>query len=169
MPTDLTIEFDASTKHGNPGHSWYGWVALDPWGQVVYQDCGHLGVAGSNEAEFLAMMHGMNFARDLGYVKKLRVIGDSQLVINAMDARDGYFLNETLTDCVNAALKIEEHFERVTYHWVPRRFNGFADRLAQIASMHNPARKLRELDRSDFDLLPSKFLAKKQYPEDLEL
>lgn len=171
MATDLTIEFDASSKAGGSGgHSWYGWVALDPWGQVVYQDCGHLGyVTSSNEAEFLAMMSGMDFARDLGYVKKLKVIGDSQLVINAMEWRDGYFASEVLTECVDASLKIEEHFERVTYHWVPRKYNGHADRLAQIASMRFPARHMRDLDRSSFDLLPSKFLAKKQYPQDPEL
>ena len=86
----------------------------------------------SNQAEYVALITGMFKARDEG-MRRLRVKGDSQLVINQMtgvfNVRSNNIsaLHEYATDTKNEA------FQLVTFDLIPRAQNSEPDALASEA------------------------------------
>lgn len=84
----------------------------------------------NNQAEYLALIAGMEKARELG-VKELTVRGDSQLVIRQMEGK--YRVkNPNVKPLFEKAKEIERHFDRITYEWIPREKNKEADSLANL-------------------------------------
>ncbi len=151
---DLILETDGSTKKTNPGPSAWGFVALGPWGNVVYEDCGVLPQHGtSNEAEFWAAWHAMQFARDLGYVKRLELRADSLTMIRQLEGKYG-FRSEALTRVAERVIEQMAFFDEVSLIWVPRKWNKHADALANAAFEHNKNAAIRRIDRASFEMMP---------------
>lgn len=71
-------------SRGNPGISGYGLVVYDDENHVIYQESKFLGVKTNNEAEYLALIGALTWAR--GYcrdhsIAKLNFYSDSQLLV----------------------------------------------------------------------------------------
>src|ERR1035438_1374804 len=73
-------------SRGNPGPAGYGAVIEDPEGRVVARLSEYLGRQTNNNAEYKALLAVLNWALQHG-VEKLRVISDSELMVNQMKGR----------------------------------------------------------------------------------
>nr|ABA94235.1 retrotransposon protein, putative, unclassified [Oryza sativa Japonica Group] len=77
--------------------------------------------ATNNMAEYEGLLAGLRVAAGLG-IRRLLVLGDSQLVVNQMDTY------------VRQVRRMERHFDRIKLRHVPRRDNTVADELSRLAS-----------------------------------
>nr|ABB47352.2 retrotransposon protein, putative, unclassified [Oryza sativa Japonica Group] len=77
--------------------------------------------ATNNMAEYEGLLAGLRVAAGLG-IRRLLVLGDSQLVVNQMDAY------------VRQVRRMERHFDGIELRHVPRRDNAVADELSRLAS-----------------------------------
>lgn len=86
----------------------------------------------NNRAEYEALIIGMEMLVELG-AKKVRIYGDSQLVICQMN---GEFksISSVSQECGVMAQKLSKQFKEVTFVHIPREENRMADQLSQIAS-----------------------------------
>ncbi|XP_043692995.1 uncharacterized protein LOC122643442 [Telopea speciosissima] len=87
----------------------------------------------NNIAEYEACVIGLEAAMALG-IKKLRVYGDSSMVI--CQTQGGWKMkNEKLKPYQEHLEGMIENFEEITFEYLPRINNRFADALATLASM----------------------------------
>jgi len=87
----------------------------------------------NNQAEYEACLIGMEAALEVG-VKKLEVIGDSNLVVSQANG-DWKVKEEKLKPYHKDLEEVIRQFEEVTFMHIPRMKNRFADALATLASM----------------------------------
>ena len=88
--------------------------------------------ASNNQAEFAALLGGLRAAVELG-ATKLRVRGDSLLVIRAMDPRDCSVLRHpAMVPLWTEAQRLAAGLD-ITWEHVPREQNALADRLSNVA------------------------------------
>ncbi len=151
---DLILETDGSTKKTNPGPSAWGFVALGPFSNVIYEDCGVIPKhCTSNEAEYWALIHALRFAKDLGYVKRIEIRADSLTMIRQLEGKYG-FRSEGLNHLATLVGDVLDTFDVVSLLWVPRKWNGHADALASAAFEHNKNAAVRRIKRDDFERMP---------------
>lgn len=81
----FTAHCDGGSR-GNPGPSGYGAVIEDPAGQVVARLSEFLGKQTNNYAEYSGLLAVLNWALENG-VRRLRVVSDSELMVNQMKGR----------------------------------------------------------------------------------
>lgn len=162
---DLVLETDGSTKRANHrgvGPSSWGFVALTPWMDVIYEDCGLCGMMNSNQAEYRAVWEALKFARDLNYPRKIQVRSDSTTLVNQMSR--GFGLTEQgVSHPSSKVALVALGFDEVTYIWTPRMYNHHADRLANAAFSQYPIREIRKIDRKEFDQLPKGWCDEGEY------
>ncbi len=154
---DLVIECDGATKkktQARIGPSSWGFVALGPWGNVIYEDCGVIPQhCTSNEAEYWAVIHALRFAKDLGYVKALEIRSDSLNMIRQLEGKYG-FRSEALNHLATIVVDVLDTYEKVSLLWVPRKWNSHADALANAAFEHNKNAAIRRINRCEFEMMP---------------
>lgn len=131
---EATLFFDGSAQP-NPGAGGAGVHLVDDRGHSLYRDgfavpcLSNYGDVTNNQAEYAALEHGLQIAIDEG-IKKLRVKGDSELVVNQLNGE--YRCNSArLVPYFNAIRRLERDFHNVEYVHIPRSKNGVADRLAK--------------------------------------
>lgn len=73
-------------SRGNPGPAGYGAVIEDPGGRVVARLSEYLGRQTNNHAEYQGLLAVLAWALEHG-VKRLRVVSDSELLVNQMKGR----------------------------------------------------------------------------------
>jgi len=88
----------------------------------------------NNTAEYEGLLAGLRIAADLG-IRKLIVIGDSQLVVKQVNKDYQSPLMEAYVDEVR---KLEERFDGLQAGHVPRAENGIADDLSKCAALKLP-------------------------------
>lgn len=131
-PTDpyfhgiATLYFDGGSR-GNPGVAAGAAVLVftDKRSVTVSQ---YLPRATNNEAEYTGLAIGLEKARELG-VKKLKIHGDSQLVINQVKGA-WKLKSENLRSLLTRVKKLLTEFEKVELEWIERSRNHLADAAA---------------------------------------
>ncbi len=121
------MNFDGCSK-GNPGISGAGAVIYDD-NTEIWSDSFFVGEkATNNHAEYAGLILGLQQAVELD-IKRLLVIGDSQLVINHMK---GIYKcsSPNLIELYNRAKQLEKQFDEIFYEHVLRNFNKRADELS---------------------------------------
>jgi len=73
-------------SRGNPGPSGYGAVIEDPQGRIAARLSEYLGKQTNNYAEYSALLAVLKWANQNG-VKHLKVVSDSELMVNQMKGR----------------------------------------------------------------------------------
>ena len=123
-----TLYFDGCCK-GNPGKSGAG--------AVIYKDTTEIwsksklvGIATNNQAEYEGLILGLNGAIELN-IKKLKVIGDSKLVINQLSGNYKIKSNN-LIESYNIAKDKIKYFDFILFYHIERNKNKRADELANI-------------------------------------
>ena len=91
----------------------------------------HFG-SSNDEAEYKALLYGLRMAISLG-VRRLMVYGNSDIVVNQV-MKEWDVGSPAMTGYCNAVRKLENKFEGLELHYIPRLKNQAADELAKIGS-----------------------------------
>lgn len=114
---------------GNPGDSGAGVIAFNGEGNELYSTSIYLGRMTNNMAEYEALIHALEKARE-SMVKRIHVYTDSLLLANQVNGV--YKINSScLQEYVNRARLILRGFESSSIKYIPREQNRLADRLAR--------------------------------------
>jgi probable phosphoglycerate mutase len=126
----FTAHCDGGSR-GNPGPAGYGAVVEDSKGQVVARLSAFLGVQTNNYAEYAGLLAVLKWAAENG-VKRLRVVSDSELMVNQMNGR--YKVGSpSLRPLWEEARQMTRRLERFEITHTLRGGNTEADRLANEA------------------------------------
>ncbi len=118
-------------SRGNPGPAAIGVVLEDADGNVLEEIGARIGTATNNQAEYQALLTGLETALDRG-VARLLISSDSELLVRQL--RQEYKVkNEQLKELYLQARTLIQDFERVDVKHVPREENQRADALANQA------------------------------------
>lgn len=124
IPTKVRLFADGGSR-GNPGPSALGFVVLDEENQLLHQDNKYLGLTTNNQAEYHAVIAGMEWCLSKN-VREIKIHLDSMLVVNQMN---GQFKvkNRDLWTLYESAKELSKKFRKATFTHVPREMNKLAD------------------------------------------
>ncbi len=127
----VIVEADGGSR-GNPGPAGYGAAVFDPaTGAVLAERSEAIGTETNNVAEYRGLIAGLTAADELG-ARKVAVRMDSKLVVEQMKGT-WQVKNVALRDLAREAATLRSRFDEVTFEWIPRERNKYADRLANEA------------------------------------
>lgn len=127
----VIVEADGGSR-GNPGPAGYGsvvWTA--DHSTVLAESKQAIGRATNNVAEYRGLIAGLEEAAKLG-ATEVAVFMDSKLVVEQMSGR-WRVKHPALAPLYTEACALAARFDRVSYTWLPREKNSYADRLANEA------------------------------------
>ncbi|ODQ95192.1 bifunctional RNase H/acid phosphatase [Mycolicibacterium holsaticum] len=139
----VLVEADGGSR-GNPGPAGYGAVV---WSQdratMLAESKEAIGQATNNVAEYRGLIAGLEMAAELG-ASEVAVYMDSKLVVEQMSDR-WRVKHPDLAPLHQQAKALATRFDRITYEWIPRAKNSYADRLANeamdaAAEIENPTK-----------------------------
>lgn len=125
----LTIFTDGGAR-GNPGSAGAG-VVIKSDGEVVDEISEYLGEATNNQAEYTAILLGLERAKELG-AKEVESVMDSELACKQLNGE--YKVKDP--DLAKIFIKVwnlTHEFDKVTFRHVRREFNKEADALVNKA------------------------------------
>jgi len=126
----VSLYCDGASR-GNPGPSGAGAVLLDEKGEEIFELSRYLDNGTNNEAEYRALVRGLEAAADLG-VKRLEIFLDSELVVRQLNGT--YKVrNPRLRSLFDQAMSRLQRFDDYAIFHVGRELNQQADRLANEA------------------------------------
>lgn len=126
----VVLKTDGGSR-GNPGPSGAGWVVFSPDGAVIATGNEYLGRRTNNEAEYAAVLLGLQAVLELGYQSvDLRV--DSELLVKQVK---GIYRvkNERLKPLFGEVKRLLQRFSSSTVEHIRREANSDADRQANLA------------------------------------
>jgi probable phosphoglycerate mutase len=126
----FTAHCDGGSR-GNPGPAGFGAIVEDPKGRVVVRLSEYLGRQTNNYAEYSGLLAVLKWGVENG-VKRLRVVSDSELMVNQMKGR--YKVGSPgLRPLWEEARRLSARLERFEMRHTLRGGNQEADRLANDA------------------------------------
>lgn len=129
MTRRLIVEADGGSR-GNPGPAAYGALVRDAvTGRVLREVAEYIGEVTNNVAEYRGVIAGIDQALSVDPTAVIEARLDSKLVVEQMSGRWA-IKNANLREL---ALRARSLSSAVTYVWVPRAENAYADRLANEA------------------------------------
>lgn len=141
----VVIEADGGSR-GNPGPAGYGAVVWTADRSTVLAETKQaIGRATNNVAEYRGLIAGLDDAVKMG-ATEVSVLMDSKLVVEQMSGR-WKVKHPDLVELHAQARVLASRFHRISYTWVPRARNSYADRLANEA-MDAAARANSTVDKS---------------------
>ncbi|MEZ0363426.1 bifunctional RNase H/acid phosphatase [Mycobacterium sp. pUA109] len=127
----VIVEADGGSR-GNPGPAGYGSVVWSADRATVLAESKQaIGRATNNVAEYRGLIAGLAEAARLG-ATEVAVSMDSKLVVEQMSGR-WKVKHPDLVTLHGQARELAAGFERISYRWIPRERNSYADRLANEA------------------------------------
>ncbi|MBX6351455.1 MAG: ribonuclease HI family protein [Clostridia bacterium] len=127
---ELALETDGAAR-GNPGPAGIGVVGRAPTGEVVFEIAQAIGRTTNNQAEYRALIAGLEKALALG-VECVRVKSDSELMVRQMLGE--YRVRDAgLKPLHEKARRLAAKLVSFAIVHVPRGENEAADRLANLA------------------------------------
>jgi broad specificity phosphatase PhoE/ribonuclease HI len=127
----LVVEADGGSR-GNPGPAGYGAVVRDAdTGEVLAERAASLGRTTNNVAEYQGLLAGLLAAAELD-PSAVEVRMDSKLVVEQMSGR-WRVKHPDLQPLHAEGRRLAAALPAVTFGWIPRERNSYADRLANEA------------------------------------
>jgi len=127
----VIIEADGGSR-GNPGPAGFGCVVwADDHTRVLAEHKRQIGIATNNVAEYRGLIAGLEEARRLG-ATEVAVRMDSKLVVEQMSGR-WKVKHPAMAELHQQARAVASTFDTVSFNWIPRERNTYADRLANEA------------------------------------
>lgn len=124
--------FTDGASRGNPGPAAAGVVIKDESGKIFAEDHCFLGQMTNNEAEYRALLFGLEKAQTLPKDNELVVLMDSELVVSQI--RGTYKIKAPHLRQLLMEVKVKERaFPNIFYKLIPREKNAHADALANEA------------------------------------
>ena len=131
MSRRLIVEADGGSR-GNPGPAGYGAVVRDAdSGEVLAERAASLGRVTNNVAEYQGLLAGLRAAVELEPAA-VEVRMDSKLVVEQMSGR-WRVKHPDLQPLHAQGRELARVLPAVTFGWIPRERNSYADRLANEA------------------------------------
>lgn len=125
------ILYADGASRGNPGPAAIGFVLRDSDDQVIHEGSEFIGRATNNEAEYRALIRGLQTAQGLG-VRRLQVRLDSELVVRQLGGR--YRVRSPgLRPLHQRVMELTKSFASFEVAHIPRESNRRADTLANRA------------------------------------
>lgn len=124
----LTIYTDGASR-GNPGPAAIGVVVLDETGRLVSKLSKAIGTATNNQAEYLALIAGLEQAARLGG-DTLDIKLDSQLIVRQLM---GSYKSKELSSLYRQTRQLLLRFKSYSVEHIPREQNKVADALSRKA------------------------------------
>jgi ribonuclease HI len=128
--TVFSLYTDGASR-GNPGPAGAGVLLLDEKGRPILELNRFLGKATNNEAEYQALIAGLEAAEKLG-LSRLQIFLDSELVVKQLQG-EYRVRNPRLQPLFDEVASRLQRFSRYAIMYVPRDRNQAADRLANEA------------------------------------
>jgi ribonuclease HI len=131
MNTNKVIIYTDGAARGNPGPAGIGVVIKDENGPILEKISRRLGITTNNQAEYQAIIIGLEKAISLG-VKNVVVKSDSELVVNQIN---GHYKikNTALRPLYQKVVQLIGQLESFSIFYIPREQNAAADALANKA------------------------------------
>ena len=128
---DKLVIFTDGAARGNPGPAAIGVVLQDEKGNTVATICKALGKKTNNQAEYTAVISGLEKAISLG-AKQVLLKSDSELVVKQLT---GLYKvkNADLREMYQQAIKLTGQLQKFTAVNIPREQNRQADALCNKA------------------------------------
>ena len=124
------VLYTDGASRGNPGKSAIGIVIAEASGKVIHELGEAIGNATNNEAEYRALVRGLERAKHYGSEIEIRT--DSELL--ARQLKGLYKVRaDNLKPLYAEAQRALKHFRHVTIAIIPRTLNRRADKLANEA------------------------------------
>lgn len=131
MNINKAVIYTDGAARGNPGPGAIGVVIKDEAGAIAAKISQRLGVTTNNQAEYQAIIAGLEKAVGLG-VKSADVKSDSELVVNQINGR--YKIKNTgLRPLYQKVVQLTGQLESFSISYIPREQNKAADDLANQA------------------------------------
>ncbi len=129
---ELILYSDGGAR-GNPGDAAIGIVITKPDSTILYEHKEYIGVKTNNQAEYTALIKGLEMAKGYG-ARKVKSHLDSELVVKQMKG-EYRVRNKGLQPLFQKARALEGEFDSVTYRYVPRTHDKIqiADQLVNEA------------------------------------
>ena len=125
MTTPAVIHFDGGARPSNPGPAAIGYtIEAENW---CDEGSDHLGKATNNEAEYRALIRGLEVASKQGCAE-VKAIGDSQLVVRQVTG-NWQTNKKHLRELRDRTRDLAKEFEQFEIEWVDRGENLRADEL----------------------------------------
>lgn len=134
MPRRLTIYTDGGAQP-NPGPAGIGVVIVDDSGGVVFEASHSIGHATNNQAEYHAVILGLQEARRL-QAQDVEIRSDSQLLVKQLNG-EYRVRNPELQSLFHRSLQLAKAFRSWAAVHIPRERNRAADALARKALRHS--------------------------------
>jgi ribonuclease HI len=129
MTTPAVIHFDGGARPTNPGPAAIGYtIEAEDWSD---EGSDHLGEATNNEAEYHALIRGLEVASKEGCIE-VEARGDSQLIVQQVTG-DWQTKEPRLRELRDRARDLTEEFEKFEIQHIPREENKEADELVDQA------------------------------------
>lgn len=120
---------------GNPGPAAWGFV-IKVDGRIIKEDCGYIGIATNNFAEYTALVEALSHLRKNFKGESAKVYLDSKLAVSQLNGQ--YKIkNLNIAKLVRQVREIEKGLGDIVYNHIPRDQNKEADRLVNIALNKN--------------------------------
>jgi ribonuclease HI len=123
---EYTLNTDGGAR-GNPGPSAIAAVLKSTDGSITKELGRYIGHATNNEAEYQALIMGLELAKD-EKVKNLKCLLDSELVVKQLNGEYKVKISH-LKEHYKKIKDLEKNFELITYNHVRREQNKEADAL----------------------------------------
>ncbi|MGX7680515.1 bifunctional RNase H/acid phosphatase [Jatrophihabitans sp. DSM 45814] len=165
----VIVEADGGSR-GNPGPAGYGAVVIDAaTGEVLAERKQSIGVETNNVAEYQGLLAGLTAAKELG-ARSVAVRMDSKLVVEQMSGR-WQVKHPAMRPLARQAADLKRAFDEVTFTWIPREQNKYADRLANEAMDAAAGKPLRPSLRTagESDPIPDESALDESVPAEAEL
>jgi len=116
---------------GNPGPAAIGVVIEDESGQPIKKISKYIGETTNNQAEYLAILAGLKYAKDLKPEKTTCYL-DSELVVKQLNGE--YKIKDSdLAEIFIKIWNLMHEFKQIEFKHIPREKNKSADRLVNLA------------------------------------
>ncbi len=145
-----SLFFDGVAK-GNPGKAGAGGVVLNPIGEKFHSYAWCLEYSSSIQMEALALLQGLKTLKELN-IKEANVIGDSQIIINAM-ATKSPALDINLARLITRIKGLESYFQDLRYYHVLRTHNKETDIEANKVVLLSAGTKMKD-GKETWDPIP---------------
>jgi len=126
---DIIVRTDGGSNP-NPGPAGIAFV-IEENGKLKCAHCEYIGVATNNEAEYMAILMALEYLKDHFPGKHIRIISDSQLVINQMKGEYKVKADNLLS--IKKEIDKLSKKMRLEFEWNERKENKIADRLVRFA------------------------------------
>ena len=120
---------------GNPGPAAWGFV-IKKDGQIIKEDCGYIGIATNNIAEYTALVEALSYLGKTFKGESITVYLDSKLAVSQLNG-EYKIKNLNIAKLVRVVREIEKSLGDIVYNHIPRVQNKEADRLVNIALNKN--------------------------------